>query len=241
MGFFDFFNRKKKKAKDKDLLDTNDSKAEEFGLEETENTVDQESPEPITENAINGESRDSTTETVVTEEGENEEKETSEYIDFKVAGTSFRQKDIRKVIKIEKEKGYDFSFDIDEQYRGMKNSEILEDTFDEPIFQYENVFFSDVKLVIEDDNEHDPEAIAVYIHDIKVGYVPKKRFIQKKRYIRKLMLNGLKDNQTWEFLLKLRGGKYKVNNSDEVESRETDYKLDGLIIIKTENELVKEN
>lgn len=228
MGFFDFFNRKKKKVKDENVSDINESKEEETRLEDIENTVDEKSPESITE-------------TVVTEEGENEEKETSEYIDFKVAGTSFRQKEIRKAIKMEKEEGYDFSFDIDEQYRGMKNREILEDTFDEPIFQYENVFFSDVKLVIEDDNEHDPEAIAVYIHDIKVGYVPKKRFIQKKRYIRKLMMNGLKDNQTWEFIFKLRGGKYKVNNSDEVESRETGYKLDGLIIIKTENELAKEN
>ncbi|MDO7346566.1 HIRAN domain-containing protein [Bacillus stercoris] len=150
-----------------------------------------------------------------------------EYIDFKVAGTSHYQKDIKKAIKTEVEN----SFFFDEKYDGMTNKEILESTFDEPIFVYHNALFSNCELRLEENNEYDPEAIAVYVNDFKVGHVPRKNFQEGKKYIYDQLKSGIRH----PISASLYGGKYKVNRDDtKIETGETDYKIECQIVIKTD-------
>jgi hypothetical protein len=154
-----------------------------------------------------------------------EEKAFFEYIDFKVAGITNYQKEIKRAIKVEKDDGL-----FDEQYEGMKNKEILEDTYDEPIFQYSGECFSECELKLEEDNEYDSKAIAVYINDFKVGYVPKKKFNEGKEYIYSLM----KKESNIHVTASLLGGKYKVNRDDEsVSTGESDYRIECQVVIKT--------
>ncbi|WP_342046006.1 hypothetical protein [Bacillus sp. OTU530] len=150
-----------------------------------------------------------------------------EYIDFYIAGTAFRQKEIKKAIKLEQEGGISF----DEQYQGMTNKEILEETFDQRIFQYDNTdTFSECSLQPEPENEHDPQAIAVYIYGLHVGYVPQQNFKRGKAYI----LNKISNEENLYLDVSLKGGKYKINVYDEkIETGETDYKLEGHIVIRT--------
>lgn len=155
-----------------------------------------------------------------------------EYIDFKISGTSFYQKAIEEAVKQEKENGLYF----DEKYGGMTNKVILEETYDEPVFEYGDALFSNSSLQLEPDNEHDPKAIAVYIDSLLVGYIPKKNFSVGKEYIFDQLNGGLKGNQKLNSSVTLRGGKYKINrNNEKVETGKSDYKLDGQITIKTEN------
>ena len=154
-----------------------------------------------------------------------------EYIDFKIAGTSFYQKAIKKAIQQKKENSIFF----DEKYDGMTNKEILEETYEEPFFEYSDALFSNCSLQLEPDNEYDSKAIAVYIDSFMVGHVPKKNFSEGKKYIYDQLTGGLKNNQKLNFSVSLRGGKYKINRDDEkVDTGESDYKLDGEVTIKTE-------
>lgn len=153
-----------------------------------------------------------------------------ERLEFKIAGTSFHQPAIKKAIKEAKE----HSFYFDEKYNGMSNKEILEETFDEPIFEFEGAPFTDCSLKLEPDNKYDPEAIAVYVGSFLVGYIPEKDFSEGKKYIYGQLTGGLKENQELNPSASLRGGKYKINRGDEkVEIGESDYKLDGYVTIKT--------
>ncbi|MFZ3577402.1 hypothetical protein [Virgibacillus sp. DJP39] len=157
-----------------------------------------------------------------------------EYIDFKIAGTSFYQKAIKKALQQEKENS---TFFDEEKYDGMTNKEILEETYDQPIFEYSDALFSNCSLQLEPDNEYDSKAIAVYIDSFMVGYVPKKNFSEGKEYIYDQLAGGLKDNRKLNFSVSvsLRGGKYKINRNDEkVDTGESEYKLDGQVTIKTE-------
>ncbi|GGJ76420.1 hypothetical protein [Virgibacillus salexigens] len=117
----------------------------------------------------------------------------------------------------------------------MTNIEILEETYDETIFEYSGALFSNCSLQLEPDNEYDSKAIAVYIDSFMVGHVPKKNFSEGKEYIYEQLTGGLKDSQKLNFSVSLRGGKYKINRDDEkVNTGESEYKLDGQITIKTE-------
>lgn len=148
-----------------------------------------------------------------------------EYIDFRVSGYNHYQKEIRKAIKHEKDNDM-----FGDPYSGMTNREIMEDTFDEPIFQYEGEMFSKCSLEVENTNEHDSEAIIVYVNDLKVGYVPKRGFSKGKKYINKLIEN----NVTFDISASVGGGKYKVNRDDEsLDQEETEYKVDCQITVKT--------
>ncbi|WP_040983645.1 HIRAN domain-containing protein [Oceanobacillus jeddahense] len=154
-----------------------------------------------------------------------------EYIDFKIAGTSFYQKAIKKAIQQEKENSIFF----DEKYEGMTNKEILEETYDEPIFEYGGALFSNCSLQLEPDNEYDAKAIAVYIDSFMVGHVPKKNFSEGKEYVYGQLTGDLKNNQKLNFSVSLKGGKYKINRNDEkVDIGESEYRLDGQVTIKTE-------
>jgi len=153
-----------------------------------------------------------------------------EYINFKIAGTSFYQKEIKKALQQEKENNIFF----DEKYNGMTKKEILEVTYDEPIFEYGNALFSNCLLQLEPENEYDSKAIAVYINSFMVGHIPKESFSEGKDYIYDQLSGGLKVNQKLNFSVSLRGGKYKINRNDEkVDTGESEYKLDGQVTIKT--------
>lgn len=154
-----------------------------------------------------------------------------ERIEFKVAGVSFYQAAIKKAIKEAKEN----SFYFDEKYEGMTNKNILEDTYDEPVFEYEGALFPNCTLQLEPNNEHDSQAIAVYVESFLVGYVPQKNFSEGKQYLYDQLTGGLETNQQLNASVILRGGKYKVNrNNEKIDIGESDYKLDGHVTIKTE-------
>lgn len=154
-----------------------------------------------------------------------------ERLKFKIAGTSFHQPAIKKAIKEVQEN----SFYFDEKYSGMTNEDILEETYDEPIFEFDGAIFPDCSLQLEPRNKYDSEAIAVYIGSFLVGYIPEKDFSEGKKYIYDQLTGGLKENQQLNPSISLRGGKYKINRGDEkVETGASDYKLDGYVTIKTD-------
>ncbi|WP_404403789.1 hypothetical protein [Jeotgalibacillus malaysiensis] len=146
-----------------------------------------------------------------------------EVYEFRVAGAFNNQPAIKKAIKLDKEEHYGF----DEQYQGMKNKDIIEDTYDERIYQYDEESFHEVELKPEPDNEFDNEAIAVHVNGYKVGYVLKKNFITKKRII----LEALNENKKLEVDATLYGGKFKVNSGDEIETDTTEYGINVEVII----------
>lgn len=208
MGIFDFLFKNKSDKSEKEKQQKNIT---------TEIKEEYKGPVPIAETSYS-----------VTKE---EKYGIFEYIDFKIAGTSYYQKAIKKTIQHEKD-----SIFFDEKFEGMTNKEILEDTYDEPIFEYSGALFSNCSLQLEPDNEYDSKAIAVYIDSFMVGHVPKKNFLEGKEYIYNQLTGGLKDNQKLNFSISLRGGKYKINRGDEkIETGESDYKLDGQVTIKTEH------
>ncbi|MCR4354017.1 hypothetical protein MHH54_08585 [Bacillus sp. FSL K6-4563] len=148
-----------------------------------------------------------------------------EYITFNVAGVSYYQKEIKKAIAQEKD-----NYNFEEKYNGMTNTEILEYTYDEPIFLHQDEFFSDCYLQLEEDNEHDPQAIAVYVNDLKVGHVPLKDYKKGKEFI----FRYLKDGISHPVSSRLYGGKYKINRDDiKVDTGESTYKIECQIVIKT--------
>lgn len=157
---------------------------------------------------------------------------TFEYIDFYITGTAYNQDSIKKALK---ENMADDNF-FEEKYEGLTNKEIIEDTFDEPVFEHSDIILSESYLKLEPDNEYDSKAIAVYSGELKLGYIPEKDFSEAKDYIYSLLNDGLKDNQTLNFTAILSGGKYKVNRDGEsIETGESNLKLDGQITIKTEH------
>ncbi|MGA3853996.1 hypothetical protein [Bacillus pumilus] len=148
-----------------------------------------------------------------------------EYITFNVAGVSYYQKEIKKAIAQEKD-----NYNFEEKYNGMTNTEILEYTYDEPIFLHQDEFFSDCYLQLEEDNEHDPQAIAVYVNDLKVGHVSLKDYKKGKEFI----FRYLKDGISHPVSSRLYGGKYKINRDDiKVDTGEFTYKIECQIVIKT--------
>jgi|SRR5699024_4224887 len=207
MGFFDFLFGKKKDNKEE---------VEEF---EAIKTVQSDTDNVIAKTSFS--------------ETRKEKAGIFEYINFYITGTSYNQDSIKKALK--ENMGDDDFFE--EKYEGLTNKEIIEDTFDEPVFEHNDVILSDSYLKLEPENEFDAKAIAVYHGSLKLGYIPEKDFSEAKDYIYGLLNGGLEDNQKLNFTAILFGGKYKVNRDGEsVETGESNYKLDGQITIKTEHE-----
>lgn len=149
----------------------------------------------------------------------------AEYIDFHVAGVSFRQPAIRKAVKIEKENGY-----FDEPYEGMTTKEIKEDSYGEKIYQYDDIYFSNCGLKLDLNNKYDKKAIAVYANDQLVGYVPKKKFKEAKDYL----YDQIKAGSELIVDLVANGGKYKLSDDGEtIETGTDDYYIEAHVTIKT--------
>ncbi|MBU8607808.1 hypothetical protein KM892_05745 [Bacillus pumilus] len=155
-----------------------------------------------------------------------EEEAFFEYITFNVAGVTYYQKEIKKAIAQEKDR-----CNFEEKYSGMTNAEILECTYDEPVFLHQDEFFSECHLQLEEDNEHDPQAVTVYINELKVGHVPLKNYKEGKEFI----FNYLKEGACHPVSARLYGGKYKINRDDmKVDTGESTYKIECQIVMKTE-------
>jgi len=111
---------------------------------------------------------------------------------MKVAGTSFRQKEIEGLG--EHNDDYDLSA-----------KELREDFEDERVFALN--FGSEVKLVPEPENEADKNAIRVEVDGVKIGYVPK----SKTKRVRELLASpGFK-----AVFVDIEGGRYKIAREDE--------------------------
>lgn len=115
-----------------------------------------------------------------------------------VAGTSFRQKEIKELINV-----LSNNFDIyqNDNYLLSKNDLIEFGFEDEVIWEYEPTEI-EVSLIDEPDNEVDDNAIAVYYIskdiDLKLGYIPKKH------------TNKLRDIDIEFVKAIIKGGRYKL-------------------------------
>ena len=111
----------------------------------------------------------------------------------RVAGTSFRQKEIESLgVK-------------NDQYEYTKTELIDSLCEDEKIYEYE-FYPSDTVLVEEPDNQHDPNAIKVVIDGVHVGYIKK----GSCSHIKKL----INDNKIEYIDAEISGGKYKCLYSE---------------------------
>lgn len=127
---------------------------------------------------------------------------------FPVVGLNYegRRQILKKIINQYKAEDYFF-----ETYEGMSNKEIKENTFDERIYELNYESLPTCKLVKEDDNKYDPNAIMVIIKDIygvdhHIGYVPREHCLK----VREVM-----DKHEIEIMNTITGGKYKIVDYDD--------------------------
>lgn len=124
---------------------------------------------------------------------------------FKVAGISFRQKDLDDVL-------------LDNYEYDMSKSELIDlGMTDERIYKYIDVV-GDVSLVPEPDNAHDPNAIKVCVNDVHVGYVPS----EKAKRVKKIL-----DTGDPSLSCEVVGGPYKIIREDYDDDKGKDiYRLE---------------
>lgn len=131
---------------------------------------------------------------------------------MKVAGTSFRQEEIRSI----GEKNEDCS---------LTKRELLEDFEGEKVYALD--WDPDVRLVPEPENEHDKNALAVIADGVRIGYVPKKEAVR----VRELMDSGRITFVDAE----IRGGKYKrAYEGEDLDRGEDDFFATLKLKIKVE-------
>lgn len=119
-------------------------------------------------------------------------------IDFSVAGTSYRQAQIKKIVN---------EYLIEEyEYEGLTNKEIKEDYFFDKVWQHEPI---EVNLTLENEptNKYNNQAVKVMIGDYHVGYIPD---VKLKKYYRLLESKGIKHAYGT-----IRGGKFKWVDTDD--------------------------
>lgn len=120
-----------------------------------------------------------------------------------------------------------------EPYEGMSNKEILEDSFGEKIYELNYESLPECKLIKEDDNEYDPNAIMIIIEDVDgvehhIGYVPREHCARIRKHM------GMYE---MEIINTIIGGKYKVVDFDDmgeekVRVRSTPYGLNISVTFK---------
>lgn len=111
-----------------------------------------------------------------------------------------------------------------EPYGGRKSSEIKDELMytDDVIWEVEEEVIPYITVIDEPDNEFDSEAMAVYLYDDKIGYVPKD------------CLNRIKDLRVNAELTGaiaiIKGGKYKyVDDEEKLRTKTKTYHLDLVI------------
>ena len=125
---------------------------------------------------------------------------------LKIAGTSFRQKEIE-------------SLGSENIWYDCSKKELIDDfMIDERVYQYD--FFPDsVELIEEPDNPHDPNAIKVIIDNVHVCYIKK----GSCAHVKKL----LHQNKIIDITADISGGKYKYISTDyDVENDKDIYVLE---------------
>ena len=117
-------------------------------------------------------------------------KPTYKTLDFKVAGISYREKDVIKNLMFEND---DFN---------LSKTEIIENGMtDERIFKYEADIIN-VELIPEPTNEHDPNAVKVVVDNILIGYVP----ANKAKRVKKIV----EDDRIISLACAIYGGPYQI-------------------------------
>ena len=118
--------------------------------------------------------------------------------DFRVAGFDYNQDVLADLLE-----------DENEDYK-LPKSKFLEEVF-ERCYQYDVEFYP-AELVDEPDNEYDPNAIAVYVEDERIGYIAKR----DQAAVRALDPDRIE--------AEIYGGKYKEPDDDEILTGSTPYK-----------------
>lgn len=134
-------------------------------------------------------------------------KEKPKFETVKVHGSSFRQQAFKQL-----------NWE-DNPYYDYKKSELI-DAFmtGERIYEYYYNGDNKVELIDEPDNPEDPNAIAIYLDGVQIGYVAK----GKTAHIRKLR----KTDNIGKLSIEVWGGKYKYLREYEDEDYETKYDLE---------------
>lgn len=128
---------------------------------------------------------------------------------FRIAGVSFRQDDLLK-------------FGSSNPDYSLKPSELRKLTYDRNVYEY--VFQPIVpELVPEPENEHDPNAIAVYADGVKIGYIKKGSTSRIRNIIKSRNITGM--------TLQIKGGNYKYFDdiSERVKTEKGDFRAELII------------
>ena len=136
-------------------------------------------------------------------------KNTKQHYTFRAAGVTHQNdsgENIQDILK-----GYaKETLEYDEPYEGLKNKEILEDYFDEFVYETSDVYIPGViSLVPEPTNQYDPNSIKIMTSTLgHVGYVPR----EETRAVKEII-----DNHDPKYTAEVIGGKYKY--VDEMEEK----------------------
>lgn len=114
-----------------------------------------------------------------------------------------------------------------EEYEYTKKQIIKEEMEDEEIPEY-NFYDQPVRFVYEPGNEYDSNAIAIYINELKIGYVPKEHI----SFIRNIVDSGRLVNAVCEFV----GGNYKKYDSDSETLETTELNIGGRVTVTYKDE-----
>ena len=120
------------------------------------------------------------------------------YSEYFVSGFDYNQSELISLL-----------YDESEDYRLSKKA-FIEEVYGR-VYQYEVERYP-AMLVPEPDNEYDANAIAVYVNDVKIGYIARKDQ-------NKIDLDNITDCQA-----EIYGGKYKEYDGETILQGETPYK-----------------
>jgi len=130
------------------------------------------------------------------------------YYTFKVAGVTHKNSQGDNIQYLIGEYVKD-QLDPDEAYEGLSNKEILEEHYDDRVYEVSDLFFGtdEIELEFELNNPYDPNAIKVISKDMgHIGYVPKDE--TKK-------VADIINNKEYHLTSEITGGKYKYVDPDE--------------------------
>ena len=114
-----------------------------------------------------------------------------------------------------------------EPYGGRTTAEIKEELMytDDVIWEVEEEIIPYITVIDEPDNEFDNQAMAVYLYDAKIGYIPKKDL----KRIKDLRTNA----ELVDVLATVKGGRYKyVDDEEKLRTKSKDYYVNLVLIYK---------
>lgn len=157
------------------------------------------------------------------------ERPESESFYFNVKGTSYRQKEIKKIVS-----SFDnLEFYVSEYYKASKKTIIEDYRYGEKIYKYDDLFISRIEFVFDPENEHDSNAIKVMLRHnsdtfIHVGFVPKDTNVRFGEI--------LKSDGTLDVECAIIGGTYKiVSESGQITKGQDDYYISITAIFDEES------